>query len=112
EMAGPPRLNTIKSLFLTFKPLSVFGLLWAVLFYFVFIILSFLAMGFFMDDNSNFTMDALAKNLQDSDLMFGVVILFGALLLFRWLAVGDYRRRSARMAAKEEPAVNMNLSAA
>lgn len=100
----PQKLGTVKSLFLTFKPLSALGLFWAILFYFLFIVLAFLFLGLFLDESSNFTFQALTKNLQDTDLMTGVVMLIVFLLIFRWLAISNYKSRSAKM-VQVQPAV-------
>ncbi len=86
-------LYTIQKLFLTFRPLSALGWLWHILFYFTLATISFALLGMFIDENTNeYTQDALLKNLYDTDLLLGLLVFIALLLLFRWLAIANFKK--------------------
>ncbi|MBV9962045.1 MAG: hypothetical protein JO072_07330 [Parafilimonas sp.] len=85
---------TFQKIFLTFKPVSFMGWVWAVLFYINLIIFFFMLLGTAIDDKtSEFSLHAFRDNLfKKNDGSFGAIILMiGLLLLFRWLAVRNYK---------------------
>lgn len=86
-------LNKIQKLFLTFRPLSGLGWLWHILFYLTLTTTSFALLGMFIDENTNeYTQDALLKNLNDTDLLLGLLVFIALLLLFRWLAIANFKK--------------------
>lgn len=88
------RLSIVQKVFLTFSPASILGWLWAVLFYITLVFTVFLFWGFSLDEASNFSTETFLQSIQDgtSIFVFGFLILI--LLLIRWLAIKEYKRRS------------------
>lgn len=88
------RLSIVQKVFLTFSPASVLGWLWAVLFYLNLAFTVFLFWGFSLDEASNFSTETFVESIQDgtSIFIFGFLIL--PLLLFRWLAIKEYKKKS------------------
>ncbi len=85
-------LNLFQKLFLTFKPLSLFGWIWAIIFYASLIFLSFGILGFFVDDNGDFSSQALESNMRDGEFLLGMAMFLGFALLIRWFGMITYRR--------------------
>lgn len=94
EFVGYQKLNTVQKVFITFKPLSTMGWLWAILFYIFFILNLFLVLGLFVDENNNFAANAPLYHFNDPDLVTGLVIIIILPILFRWLAIKNYRKHS------------------
>ena len=80
EITGYQKLNTVQKVFITFRPLSTFGWIWAILFYIFFILDLFLALGLFVDEHDNFTFNAPLYHFNDPDLVTGLVIFIILLL--------------------------------
>lgn len=93
---GFGRLGTIQKLFLTFKPLSVMGWIWTILFYISFIIVIFGFVGMFVDENENFNTQQFYISLHDTDLIVGFMLFILLLLLFRWLGIRNYKKLSSK----------------
>jgi len=82
------KLGIIQKIFLTFKPKSWLGLVWAILFYITLILTLFIVLSLFLDNEGNFTIESFTQNMTD---LYLVGLLLPFLLLFRWLAVRNYR---------------------
>jgi hypothetical protein len=94
ERAGR-QLGTVQKLFLTFKPLSVLGWLWHMLFYLTLTTTTFSLLGMCIDEvNNEYTLDAFIKSINDSELMIGLLTFVAMLMLFRWLAISNFKSRS------------------
>lgn len=90
------KLSTVQKIFLTFKPASIMGWVWTVLFFFNLTFLSFGILGFFVDAEGNFSSDAFAINSQDTDTLIGIGFFIFSLFIFRWLAIRNYRSNSSQ----------------
>ena len=88
------RLNVIQKVFLTFSPVSALGWLWSILFYINLAFAVFLLWGLSLNEVSEFSTETFSQNLQDGTSIFIFGFLFLPLLLFRWLAIKEYKRRS------------------
>ena len=88
------RLTVIQKVFLTFTPASVPGWLWAVLFYINLVFAVFLFWGLSLDEASNFSTETFLQGIQDGTSIFIFGFLIIPLLLFRWLAIKEYKRKS------------------
>jgi len=88
------RLTVVQKVFLTFSPASVLGWLWAVLFYILLVFTVFLFWGFSLDEASNFSTETFVQSIQDGTSIFVFGFLMIILLLFRWLAIKEYKRKS------------------
>lgn len=88
------RLTIVQKVFLTFSPASVMGWLWAVIFYITLAFTVFLFWGFSLDEASNFSTETLTQSIQDGTSIFVFGFLIILLLLFRWLAIKEFRRKS------------------
>ncbi|MDP3912342.1 MAG: hypothetical protein Q8R96_01200 [Bacteroidota bacterium] len=88
------RLTIVQKVFLTFSPASVMGWLWAVLFYITLVFTVFLFWGFSLDEASNFSTETFTQSIQDETSIFVFGFLMIPLLLFRWLAIREYKRKS------------------
>lgn len=97
------KLNSIQKLFLTFKPASVLGWIWATLFYLNLAFISFAVLGLLLDVEGNFSSEAFAKNLQDTDTLIGIGAFIVSLLFFRWLAIRNYKSKSYKGYKHETP---------
>jgi len=88
------RLSVIQRVFLTFSPASALGWLWALLFYFNLVFMLFLFWGFSLDEASNISIETFTEGIKDgtSIIVFGFLLI--PLLLFRWLAIREYRKKS------------------
>ena len=88
------RLTIVQKVFLTFSPASVLGWLWAVLFYLNLVVIVFLFWGSSLNEAGEFSSETFTQSLSDgiSVYMYGFFML--PLLLFRWLAIKEYKRRS------------------
>jgi hypothetical protein len=91
---GFHKLHTIQQVFLTFKPLSFIGWICVLLFYIDLIFICFGFIGVLMDEQGNFSIDALAKN---SDAIIGMVVFVIILILIRWVAVLNYKKESSKI---------------
>ena len=88
------RLSIVQKVFLTFSPVSVMGWLWAVLFYLNLFFVVFLFWGFSLDEASNFSTETFVESIKDGTSIFVFGFLLIPLLLFRWMAVKEYKRSS------------------
>lgn len=95
ERTGYQKLGVIQKLFLTFSPTTAAGWLWSILFYIDLIFVFFFFIGSCIDDLGNFSTEVLQKNIQDTDSIIGLGFFLLILLLFRWLALRNYRKNSA-----------------
>jgi hypothetical protein len=91
---GFHKLHTIQQVFLTFKPLSLVGWICVLLFYIDLIFICFGFIGVLMDEQGNFSIDALTKN---SDAIIGMVVFVIILILIRWVAVLNYKKESSKI---------------
>lgn len=94
EQTGYQKLGVIQKLFLTFIPASAIGWLWSILFYIDLFFVFFFFLGSCLDDLGNFSAEVLLKNMQDTDTILGMGFFLLILLLFRWLALLNYRKKS------------------
>ncbi len=86
------KLDTLQKLFLTFKPLTGLGWLWHILFYLTLTTISFAILGMFIDENTNeYTLNAFITSIGDSELMIGLLVFIAVLILFRWLAISNFK---------------------
>lgn len=88
------RLSVIQKVFLTFSPASVLGWLWAILFYIDLVFAVFLFWGFSLDEASNISTQTISRDFKDGTTIFVFGFLMIPLLLFRWLAIKEYRKKS------------------
>lgn len=86
------KLNNFQKVFLTFKPLSFTGWIWHLAYYFNLIFICFLFLGYFIDGEGNISVDGFITNSKDSELLLGTGIFILMLLLFRWLALMNYKK--------------------
>lgn len=96
DLTDYQRLTVIQKVFLTFSPASVLGWLWAVLFYITLVFTVFLFWGSSLDEASNFSTETFMQSIQDGTSFFVFGFLMIPLLLFRWLAIKEYRKHSNR----------------
>lgn len=94
DLTDYQRLTVIQKAFLTFSPVSVLGWLWAILFYINLVFMVFLFWGLSLDEASNFSTETFIQGLQDGTSIFIFGFLLIPLLLFRWLAIKEYKRSS------------------
>lgn len=95
EQSGYQKLGVIQKMFLTFSPATAIGWLWSILFYIDLVFVFFFFIGSCIDELGNFSTEVLQKNLQDTDSILGLGFFLIILLLFRWLALSNYRKHSA-----------------
>ncbi len=88
------KINLFQKLFLTFKPLSFMGWLWAILFYLLLIFMSFAVLGTFLDVDGNFSRETLQFYWQDEYFIIGMFMYLFLTLLFRWFGMITYRKNS------------------
>ncbi|HCY42098.1 MAG TPA: hypothetical protein DHV48_12205 [Prolixibacteraceae bacterium] len=88
------RLTVVQKVFLTFSPVSVVGWLLSVLFYIILVFSVFLFWGFSLDEASNFSTETFVQSVQDGTSIFVFGFLMIILLLFRWLAIKEYKRKT------------------
>jgi len=88
------RLSIVQKVFLTFSPVSVLGWLWAVLFYITLVFTVFLFWGFSLDEASNFSTETFMQSIQDGTSIFVFGFLLIPLLLFRWFAIKEFKKKS------------------
>ncbi len=88
------RLSIVQKVFLTFSPASVPGWLWAVLFYLNLFFVVFLFWGFSLDEASNFSTETFVESIKDGTSIFVFGFLIIPLLLFRWFAIKEYKKKS------------------
>lgn len=96
EQTGYQKLGVIQKLFLTFVPASAFGWFWSVLFYIDLFFIFFFFLGSCLDDQGNFSGESLLKNIQDTDTILGMGFFILILLLFRWLALLNFKSNSVK----------------
>lgn len=82
------RLSGIQKIFLTFTPASVLGWLWTIFFYINLVFVVFLFWGLSLNEAGDFSTENFTKDYE-SIFIFGFFIL--PLLLFRWLAIKNYK---------------------
>ena len=96
QYIGYQKLTTTQKVFITFKPLSTMGWIWAILFYLFFILDLFLALGLFVDENENFAFNAPLYHFSDPNLVVSLAIVYLLPIIFRWLAIKNYKKYSDR----------------
>jgi hypothetical protein len=92
--------NFLDQLFLTFKPLSIWGWIWALLFYLFLIVESFVVLSLFLDEEGFLSVSAFQANMQEAGSGFGIffiILTFLILLFFRWLALKNYKKNLAKL---------------
>ena len=85
---------TFQKIFLTYKPLSFMGWLWAVLFYITLSIFFIMLLGAAVDENtSEFSLRAFYNSIfNEKGGITAIILMIGFLLLFHWLAVRNYKK--------------------
>jgi hypothetical protein len=83
---------TFQKIFLTFKPLTFTGWIWAILFYLDLFTLFMFILGAAIDNNGEFSGTQLYQTIFVKDGLSAIIITIVALLLFRWLAIRNYKR--------------------
>jgi hypothetical protein len=91
ELMPYGKLYTFQKVFLTFRPISFWGWLWHILFYLGLVFLSFLTLGYFMDESGNVVSGAFAKNIQDVDLVIGSLFFIGVVVGLNVLARRNFK---------------------
>jgi hypothetical protein len=83
---------TFQKTFLTFRPASFMGWIWAILFYLnlSILIIVFLTMG--VDENGIFSWNRYLQDITDSGSIIILIILIGTLVLLHWFAIFNYKR--------------------
>lgn len=102
------KVSSFQKVFLTFKPVSTSGWLWTILFYLNFILVVFAFLGFFANEQNDFTTAQFHKSMQDNNLLFGMAVFILTLILFRWLALKTYKRH---MQKKDSSEIKAGLAA-
>jgi xanthine/uracil permease len=87
-------LSTLEKIFLTFKPVSIIGFLLLISFYAILMFSSLMFIGMFVDDAGNFSTDIFIENILDPAISIALLVAILLLLLFRWLAVREYKHKS------------------
>jgi hypothetical protein len=90
------RLYTFQKIFLTFKPLTFWGWLWHVIFYLGLVFCASLLMGYFTDNDGNFTNEAFSKNIQDWELVGGTLFFIVLVIGSNLAALRSYKLSSDR----------------
>jgi len=86
---------TFQKIFLTYKPATFMGWIWAILFYLDLFMLFVSLLGAAIDDAGNFTWSQFYNSIVNEEGgITAIVILIGSLLLFRWLALRNYKKNS------------------
>jgi hypothetical protein len=96
--ANPSKVHfTFQKIFLTFKPLTFMGWLWAILFYIDLIIFFISLLGAAIDEQTTqFSLKAFYDNIfNEEGGITAIIIMIGFLLLFRWLALRNYKKNAA-----------------
>lgn len=91
---GYQKLSTLEKIFLTFKPVSIIGFLLLISFYAILMFSSLVFIGMFVDDAGNFSTDIFIENILDPAISIALLVAILLLLLFRWLAVREYKHKS------------------
>jgi len=91
---GYQKLSTLEKIFLTFKPVSIIGFLLLISFYAILMFSSLMFIGMFVDDAGNFSTDIFIENILDPAISIALLVAILLLLLFRWLAVREYKHKS------------------
>jgi hypothetical protein len=86
---------TFQKIFLTYRPVSFMGWIWAILFYLnlSMLIIVFLTLG--VDDQGVFSWNRYLQDITDSGTIIILIILIATLLLFHWFAILSYKRNAA-----------------
>ena len=96
QYIGYQKLTTTQKVFITFKPLSTFGWIWGILFYIFFVLDLFLTLALFVDENENFSFNAPLYHFNNPELVVSLIIVMVIPIIFRWLAIKNYRKYSDR----------------
>ena len=92
------KISFVQRLFLTFRPLSWIGWVLVVLFYFGIIFTCFALLGFGLDKDTNqFSFNALSAELRDTDSLIGISFFILVVILLRYFALLDYKRRCKKL---------------
>ncbi|MFC6223887.1 hypothetical protein ACFP2F_11600 [Hymenobacter artigasi] len=86
------QLSLAQRLFLTFKPVSIHGWLFSILFYAFTFIIVFAVLGCFINDKGDFTLKQFAKSIYDNNFIFGILICIFFLFLFHYLSIRSYTK--------------------
>jgi hypothetical protein len=91
---------TFQKIFLTFRPLTFMGWIWAIFFYVDLCILLISLLGAAVDaETGEFSGTAFYKSIFKEGGITAIVTLVGLLVLFRWLAVRNYKRHARLLPA-------------
>jgi hypothetical protein len=106
EIREPGHLSAFQRIFLTFKPITVWGWIFMLICYIDSIFIFFALIGYSLDPKTNeFSGEAFIMSLKDSDALTGILVFVAFLLLFRWLAVRSHdaaiRKRLKAQATEE-----------
>ena len=105
EARDPWKLSAFQRIFLTFKPLTVWGWILLLTCYLDSAFIFFALIGYGLDPvTNNFSGGAFMNSMHDSSAVLGVAIFILILLLFRWLALRSHNITIKKMqkAAAEE----------
>ncbi len=94
DLTDYQRLSVIQKVFITFTPASVLGWIWAILFYINLVFVVFIFWGTALNESGNFSSETFSHNLQDDTSIYMFVFFILPLLLFRWLAMRNYKSKS------------------
>jgi hypothetical protein len=94
------KLSPFSRIFLTFKPHTAWGWILHLACYLDAIFMFFVGIGFFVDEQGNFSQKGLINNLQNTDLLIGTALFFLILLLLRWLALRNYDKANKKINSK------------
>ncbi len=98
ETTTRKKISFVQRLFLTFRPLSWIGWVLVVLFYFGIMFICFALLGFGLDETTNqFSTSTLVKELGSSDTLLGMGFFIAVIILLRYFALLDYKRRYKKL---------------
>lgn len=84
---------TFQKIFLTFRPLTFMGWIWALLFYLDLFFFFVLLFGAAINENNEFSGAQLYKSIfEEEGGLTAVTIIVITILLFRWLAIRNYKK--------------------
>lgn len=83
--------NIFQKIFLTFRPVTFMGWVWAILFYFNLTFLSIVIIGMAIDEAGNFSGKQFVQSMNDAGGITAIILMAITLLLFRWLALRNYK---------------------
>jgi hypothetical protein len=84
---------TFQRIFLTYKPVTFMGWIWAILFYIDLCIFFIMILGSAIDENTGeFSARAFYYDIFAKGGIYDITIFISSLLLFRWLAIRNYKK--------------------